>query len=99
MSDALFYRLYYPCDRIRDFAYDYLEGKLPLVVSARFHMHLRGCPQCQEYLVLYRQAADGGEFRKENPPPKELLDETLSFLEKHGIVPPAEEGRPGGKTE
>lgn len=89
---ALFYKLWYPCDRVRDFAYDYLEGKLSPVVAARFHMHLRGCPQCREYLALYREAADGAEFRKRNPAPQEFLDETLAFLEKQGIVPPPEEG-------
>jgi predicted anti-sigma-YlaC factor YlaD len=105
MGDALFYRLYYRCDRIRDFAYDYLEGKLPLVVSARFHMHLRGCPQCQEYMVLYRLAASGrpaaeaAEFRRDNPPPQEFLDETLSFLEKHGIVPPPDDEDPEDKPK
>jgi hypothetical protein len=93
---ALFYKLYYPCDKIRDFAYDFLEGKLPAFVSMRFHMHLRGCPACQEYLRLYRTvasgrpAADVGRFRTENPPPRELLDETLAFLQKQGIVPPPE---------
>jgi len=91
---ALFYRLYYPCDRIRDFAYDYLEGKLTLAVSIRFHMHLRGCPQCREYLALYRLAANPAAFLKENPPPRELLDHTLEFLEKQGLTDGPEGGEP-----
>ena len=92
---SLFYTLYYPCEKIRDFAYDHLDGKLPPLTSLRFHLHLRGCPECQEYLKLYRMAADGQAFRAANPPPPALLDETLAFLEKQGLVSPdAGDGTP-----
>lgn len=83
---SLFYTLLYPCDRVRDFMYDYLEGGLPALTSMRFHLHLSGCAACREYLFLYRKAAGAEKFRKENPPPDELLSATLDFLKKEGIV-------------
>jgi hypothetical protein len=83
---SLFYTLLYPCDKVRDFMYDHLEGKLPMLTSIRFHLHLNGCAACREYLYLYRKAADAERFRKENPPPDELLEATLDFLKQEGIL-------------
>jgi predicted anti-sigma-YlaC factor YlaD len=89
---SLFYTLLYPCDKVRDFMYDYLEGKLPMLTSVRFHLHLNGCAACREYLYLYRKAADAERFRKENPPPDELLAATLDFLRREGAVGEGESG-------
>jgi len=83
---SLFYTLLYPCEKVRDFMYDHLEGNLPTLTSIRFHMHLNGCAPCREYLFLYRKAADAEKFRKENPPPDELLSATLEFLKREGAV-------------
>jgi predicted anti-sigma-YlaC factor YlaD len=83
---SLFYALYYPCDKVRDFAYDYLEGKLGLLTGFRFKRHLRGCEECQEYIKLYRMAADPSKFTFENPLPSEFLDHTLQFLKERGVV-------------
>ena len=97
---SLFYTLLYPCDKVRDFMYDHLEGKLPMLTSIRYHLHLNGCAACREYLFLYKKAANAEQFRKENPPPDELLSATLDFLEKEGITggedgsAPPESGRP-----
>ena len=91
---SLFYSLLYPCDRVRDFMYDYLEGGLPTLTSVRFHLHLNGCAACREYLYLYRTAANAEKFRKENPPPDELLSATLDFLTKEGIVEGEDSGVP-----
>ncbi len=88
---GMFYKAFYPCAKVRDFMYDYLEDNLPMVVSIRFHLHLNGCAECREYLYLYRAAANAQTFRKENPPPEEFLDATLDFLAKEGIVDPADE--------
>ncbi len=82
----LFYVLYYPCDQIRDFAYDYLEGKLGLMTGLRFRQHLKGCPECQDYIRLYEMAADPKQFANENPIPPEFIDHTLKFLQEKGIV-------------
>jgi Putative zinc-finger len=89
---SLFYALLYPCDKVRDFMYDHLEGNLPPLTAIRFHLHLNGCAQCREYLYLYRKAADAKAFRKENPPPEEFLSTTLDFLRKEGIVDGREDG-------
>jgi len=92
---SLFYTLLYPCDKVRDFMYDYLEGKLPMPTSIRFHLHLNGCEACREYLFLYRKAAEAEKFRRENPPPEELLSTTLDFLKREGIVAEEEDGKSG----
>jgi predicted anti-sigma-YlaC factor YlaD len=92
---SLFYTMLYPCDKVRDFMYDYLEGHLPMVTSIRFHLHLNGCAACREYLFLYKKAANAESFRKENPPPEELLSATLDFLKREGIVDEEDEGEGG----
>jgi anti-sigma factor RsiW len=89
-----FYKVLYPCDRVRDFMYDYLDEKLPTLTSIRFHMHLNGCPECREYLFLYKKAANAKEFRKEHPAPDAFLASTLDFLGKQGVTA-AEDGEPG----
>ncbi|MDB5050852.1 MAG: putative zinc-finger [Fibrobacteres bacterium] len=81
-----FYKVTYPCEKVREFMYDYLDDSLPTITSIRFHLHLNGCVQCREYLFLYKKAADAKSFRKENPAPEEFLASTLEFLEKEGIT-------------
>jgi Putative zinc-finger len=81
-----FYKMLYPCDQVRDFMYDYLEENLPTLTSIRFHLHLNGCPECREYLFLYKKAADAKAFRAEHPAPDAFLASTLAFLELEGVV-------------
>ncbi|MDB5105211.1 MAG: putative zinc-finger [Fibrobacteres bacterium] len=88
---GLFYKVTYPCDKVRDFMYDYLDGNLPTVTAIRFHLHLNGCAQCREYLFLYKKAANAKEFRKEHPAPDALLASTLGFLEKEGVTGPEDD--------
>jgi predicted anti-sigma-YlaC factor YlaD len=57
----------YRCDQVRDKLYEALEGSLAPVVKLRFRLHLAGCAACREYLRLYRQAADMGRYRRDNP--------------------------------
>lgn len=83
-------KAFYPCEKVRDFMYDHLEGSLPNLVSMRFQAHLALCPDCSRYLLLYKAAANAKDFRKANPPPEECLDATLDFLKKEGIVAPDE---------
>jgi predicted anti-sigma-YlaC factor YlaD len=95
-----FYKVTYPCEKVRDFMYDYLDDRLPTFTSIRFHMHLNGCAQCREYLFLYKKAADAHSFRRENPAPDEFLASTLEFLEKEGITGPEDDAtdwEPGEK--
>lgn len=82
----------YRCEQIREMLYESLEGTLSPLVGLRFRLHLRNCAPCREYLKLYRQAADMGAWRRDNPPPTALMDQTLAFLERHGITAPEEGG-------
>jgi hypothetical protein len=95
---GLFYKVTYPCEKVREFMYDYLDDRLPTLTSIRFHMHLNGCAACREYIFLYKKAADAKSFRKENPAPEEFLKSTLAFLEKEGIVD-GDEGPDGSGRE
>lgn len=79
----------YSCDKIRDLLYDALEGTLTPVVSLRFKLHLKACAPCREYLRLYNMAADMKSYRRDNPPPTDLMDKTLAFLERQGIAAPS----------
>lgn len=78
---SLLHRVIYPCDQIVEFTYDYLEGALPPLTLLRFHLHLRTCKGCKEFVRLYRAAANPAAFLHENPIPTELKDYTLLFLE------------------
>jgi predicted anti-sigma-YlaC factor YlaD len=96
-----FYKVTYPCEKVREFMYDYLDERLPTLTSIRFHMHLNGCQACREYLFLYKKAANAKEFRNENPAPDAFLASTLDFLEKEGITGPEDDApdwEPVGKT-
>lgn len=79
-------KILYPCGRVRDLLYEYLEGGLSGPTAVRFHLHLATCPGCREYLFLYRTAADARAFRAGHPAPEACLDATLEFLRKEGIV-------------
>lgn len=76
----------YPCDKIRDFVFDYAEGKLDTWVAMRFKMHISICKDCHEFVRLYQTAADMRKFRKVKNPPREFVETTMSFLEKEGIA-------------
>ncbi len=85
---GLLYRVTYPCEMVREYMYDHLEGNLSTLTSMRFHLHLNGCLACREYLFLYKKVATTMAFRKEFPIPHDCLDQTLEFLRKKGIVGP-----------
>jgi hypothetical protein len=72
----------YPCAKIPDFAYDYLEHRLPVVTALRFRTHLRFCKDCTEFIHLYRMAANPQEFLSETAVPEALVEHTLAFLER-----------------
>ena len=80
--NALMSPLFYPCDKIPDLAYDYLEHRLPTLVALRFHSHLSLCKGCAEFVRLYRMAADPLQFLQETPPPSDLVEVTLKFLDR-----------------
>ena len=76
----------YPCHRIPDFVYDYIDGHLPKITKLRFEGHISICKDCHEYVLLYKSAADAKAFQKLNPPPAEFLDKTFAFLKSEGLL-------------
>jgi predicted anti-sigma-YlaC factor YlaD len=73
-------RIVYPCEKIVEFTYDYLENNLPALTKMRYRLHLSNCPNCREFLRLYRMAADPKAFLETNPIPDDLLQHTMEFL-------------------
>jgi hypothetical protein len=74
--------LFYPCAKIPDFTYDYLENRLPVSTTLRFRAHLSLCKGCAEFVRLYTLAADPVKFLEETPAPPDLIEKTLEFLER-----------------
>lgn len=75
--------LFYPCAKIPDFTYDYLENRLPTTTSLRFRAHLSMCEGCAEFVRLYRMAADPVKFLEETPAPPDLIEKTLEFVQEN----------------
>jgi len=42
------------CREVADFLSEYLNGELPAREHGLFEEHLRRCPNCVEYLAIYR---------------------------------------------
>jgi len=76
--------VFYPCAKIPDFTYDYLENRLPVTTLVRFRAHLSLCKGCAEFVRLYRLAADPVRFLEETPVPPDLIERTLEFVENNG---------------
>lgn len=93
MHSPVFGKIWLTCPQIHDFIMDYLEGRLPKWVRWSFNFHIIFCKNCRYYVRLYRSAARGDEFIKENPVPEELSRLTYSFLEKEGIISSEAEGK------
>ena len=78
--------LLFPCEKIREFVYDYADGKLDFLTTARVRLHVKICDCCSEYVKIYLMAANRENFRAHFPPPSEFLDKTLEFLEGEGVL-------------
>jgi predicted anti-sigma-YlaC factor YlaD len=63
------------CKEVADFLDDYLAGDLSGRVRALFDTHLSRCPNCREYLALYRTTVSLG---------RSALDDAAHAVE-HGI--------------
>lgn len=48
------------CRDVADFLIDYIGDELDERVREVFERHLRGCPNCREYLALYMKAVTLG---------------------------------------
>lgn len=66
---------------IREFLVNYLEDKLPALKKYQFQMHLLLCKDCGNYLGKYRSSIDLSKNYLDDPPPRELVNLTLKFIE------------------
>ena len=82
------------CDDIRDFLLEYLEKRLPRFDAWAFRFHLFTCPKCRGYLERYSTSVALSQNILDDPPPLELVNLTLEFLNKR-INPGAEKAEPG----
>lgn len=67
---------------VREFLIDFLEDKLPALKKYQFQMHLLLCKDCENYLGKYRSSIDLSKNYLADPPPPELVDLTLKFIEE-----------------
>lgn len=68
---------------VREFLLHYLEHDLPLRKRLQFRLHLLMCRPCAAYLRQYRASVELAQAYLDDPPPPELVDLTLKFLEDH----------------
>ena len=67
---------------VREFLVDYLEGALPALKRAQFRLHLLLCRRCTDYLRRYDSGVALARGYLDDPPPDELVELTLRFLEQ-----------------
>lgn len=66
---------------VREFLIDYLEDQLSALKKVQFRLHLLMCRECGEYLRKYDSSVSLAQHYLEDPPPPELVELTLRFLE------------------
>jgi hypothetical protein len=66
---------------VREFLLHYLEGDLPVLKRLQFAMHLIMCRGCLEYLRRYRDSMALAQAYLDDPPPEELVEITLRYME------------------
>jgi hypothetical protein len=67
---------------VREFLIDYLEHALPLLKRWQFRLHLLLCKDCADYLRRYDTSVKLAQSYLSDPPPPELVELTLKFLEQ-----------------
>ncbi len=67
---------------IREFLIDYVENELPALRKYQFRIHLLLCTDCSAYLRKYNTSVKLSQNYLQNPPPEELVNLTLKFLEE-----------------
>lgn len=67
---------------VREFLAHYLDGELPVLKQMQFRLHLLMCKDCGEYLHRYDSAVKLARNYLADPPPDELVNLTLRFLEQ-----------------
>ncbi len=71
------------CVEVREFLADFLEKKLAFSQSLLFRLHLFMCPPCARYLRRYKADIKRWQSLGAEPPPPELVELTMKFLDKH----------------
>ncbi len=71
---------------IREFLIDYVENELPALRKYQFRMHLLLCMDCSTYLRKYNTSVKLSQNYLQDPPPEELVNLTLKFLEERMAV-------------
>jgi anti-sigma factor RsiW len=68
------------CQRVVELVTDYLEGVLSRSDRRRFERHLRGCPNCTNYLAQMRETiAATGSLRPDDLSPEAREELTALF--------------------
>ncbi len=69
-------------EEIREFLVHYLEFKLPWHKIVQFSMHLLMCGKCRDWMRKYNDSVKLAQHYLDDPPPDELVNLTLQFLDK-----------------
>ena len=72
---------------VREFLCDYLDRRLPVLKRVQFRLHLLLCAECGAYLRRYTNSLTLARNFLADPPPQELVDLTLRFLEQQPARP------------
>jgi anti-sigma factor (TIGR02949 family) len=71
------------CKEFIDFLMDYLGGELPAEARSCFEEHLHECPQCVDYVDMYKQAVQLGRAvccREEEDVPPEVPEDLVRAI-------------------
>ncbi len=82
---------------VREFLIKFLEDKLPALKKYQFQMHLLLCKDCKNYLGKYRSSIELSKNYLDDPPPQELVNLTLKFIEEK-LEEKKKESEPGPYT-
>lgn len=78
-------RMMLTCEDVNEFLAAYVDDDIPDHLRRRYEAHISRCKVCSAYLSQYRTAMtltrETGSINE--PPPEELVEMTLSFLDEH----------------
>ncbi len=78
------------CPGIREFLMDFLDGRLPWFNGLKFRFHILRCKSCRGYLRRYSTSVKLFQNILDDPPPDELVNLTLDFLDRNTKLKDAE---------
>lgn len=80
-------RMMLTCEDVNDFLAAYVDEDIPDNLRRRYEAHVARCKVCSAYLSQYRStmrlAREADSIDIDADPPEELVEMTLSFLNKH----------------